>query len=613
MQYTPFTPPLAASALTCIVLALYAWRRRPTPGVAFFVLMMLTVAEWTVGYIFELNSTTLPAILFWAKLEYLGIAGGPLSALLLAIAYTGRERWLTLPRFLLLLAIPAITNILVWTNEYHGLVWQNVGLSDIQGLVMLDVRYGSWFIVHAVYSYLMMIIGILLVLQSLVHAPLIYRRQSVALVLSGAIPMVGNALYIFKLSPVPTLDLTPFAFTLAGLLWAWNLFHYHFLDIVPVARDTIIESMRDAVIVLDAHNRIVDINPSARQILRREASEVIGRPALQILAARPDIVERYRDTVELSDEIVLGVDAPRFYDLRISPLYDAQRRINGRLVILHDITERKHVEEALRQAVESAEAANRAKSSFLTNMSHELRTPLTSILGYSELLQLRADDQGYDDMLGDLRRINTAGDHLLTLINDLLDLSKIEAGKLKLYLETFDVSTLVLHVAGTVRPLIERNTNTLQISCPRDIGVMHADQTRVQQILFNLLSNAAKFTQRGTITLQVSSELNVSGSEVGRDASDAPAGHVEHRAQNFFVFEISDTGIGISPEQMRGLFKEFMQADVSTTRKYGGTGLGLALTARLCRLMGGEITADSQIARGSRFVVRLPYVVALPE
>jgi PAS domain S-box-containing protein len=613
MQYTPFTPPLAASALTCIVLALYAWRRRPTPGVAFFVLMMLTVAEWTVGYNFELNSTTLPAILFWAKLEYLGIAGGPLSALLLAIAYTGHERWLTLPRFLLLLAIPAITNILVWTNEYHGLVWQNVGLSNIQGLVMLDVRYGSWFIVHAVYSYLMMIIGILLVLQSLVHAPLIYRRQSVALVLSGAIPMVGNALYIFKLSPVPTLDLTPFAFTLAGLLWAWNLFHYHFLDIVPVARDTIIESMRDAVIVLDAHNRIVDINPSARQILRREASEVIGRPALQILAARPDIVERYRDTVELSDEIVLGVDAPRFYDLRISPLYDAQRRINGRLVILHDITERKHVEEALRQAVESAEAANRAKSSFLTNMSHELRTPLTSILGYSELLQLRADDQGYDDMLGDLRRINTAGDHLLTLINDLLDLSKIEAGKLKLYLETFDVSTLVLHVAGTVRPLIERNTNTLQISCPRDIGVMHADQTRVQQILFNLLSNAAKFTQRGTITLQVSSELNVSGSEVGRDVSGAPAEHVEHRAQNFFVFEISDTGIGISPEQMRGLFKEFMQADASTTRKYGGTGLGLALTARLCRLMGGEITADSQIARGSRFVVRLPYVVALPE
>ncbi|HEX5692682.1 MAG TPA: histidine kinase N-terminal 7TM domain-containing protein [Roseiflexaceae bacterium] len=612
-QYTPFALPLAASALTCILLAIYAWRRRPAPGATIFVVMMLSVAEWTFGYIFELNSSTLPAILFWAKVEYLGIVTGPVAALLLAIAYTGRERWLTPQRLALLAIVPAITNVLVWTNEYHGLIWQRVGLSNVQGLPMFDVDYGAWFIVHAAYSYLMMVTGILLVLLSLVYAPRIYRRQSLALVVSGAVPMIGNALYILKYNPFPNLDLTPFAFTLAGLLWAWNLFHYHFLDIVPVARDTVIENMGDAVIVLDAHNRIVDINPAARQILRREASEVIGRPMLQILSARPDLVERYRDAMELRDEIVLGSDVPRFYDLRISPIYDAQRRISGRLVLLHDITDRKQVEEALLQAAEAAEAANRAKSAFLTNMSHELRTPLTSILGYSELLQLRAGDHGYIDLLEDLQRITVAGDHLLTLINDLLDLSKIEAGKLKLYLETFDVSTLVLHVAGTVRPLVERNTNTLTVSCPRDIGVMHADQTRVQQILLNLLSNAAKFTERGTITLQVSSEINVLSTAVGADNPAERAHFLERGAQSYFVFEITDTGIGITPEQMRGLFRDFMQADASTTRKYGGTGLGLALTARLCRMMGGEITADSQITQGSRFVVRLPYVVAIPD
>jgi PAS domain S-box-containing protein len=472
-----------------------------------------------------------------------------------------------------------------------------------------------------------MLIGMGLVVQAFLRSTRPYRGQAGVLVVSWAVPLIGNALYLSKVSPFPNLDLTPFAFTLAGLLWAWGLFHYHLLDIVPVAREAIIESMSDAVIVLDARGRIVDVNPAAERILRRRAAEVIGQPASQILAARSDLVERYRDAAEAQDEIVVDGEMRRLYDLRISPLYDKQHHLTGRLIVLRDITERKHVEEELYRAKEAAEAASRAKTTFLTNMSHELRTPLTSILGYSELLKMRTVDRGLPDFASDLDRIRSAGNHLLVLISDILDLSKIEAGKLELYLETFDVPGLVVFGGCTVRPQVERNANTLEVHCPDDLGKMRADMTRVQQILFNLLSNAAKFTERGLITLEVArlepttdhrpstaesepdKEIRIQGElpDANLLVSPSPGLPVSH--SSVVEFRVSDTGIGMTDEQMHGLFTDFMQADASTTRKYGGTGLGLALSARFCRMMGGELTVESQSGKGSVFTVRLPMVV----
>jgi PAS domain S-box-containing protein len=614
-QYTPYALPLMAAGAICIVLAIHAWRRRPAPGAAIFVVMMVAVAEWTLGYALELGSADLPMIVFWARLEYLGIVVGPVAALLLALAYTGRARWLTRRRMVLLAIVPAITLLLVWTNDLHGLIWSAIRVANPDSAPRLDVSYGPWFMVHVAYSYMSMLIGMILVFQSFLRSTRLYRGQAGVLVVSWAVPLIGNALYISKMNPFPHLDLTPFAFTLAGVLWAWGLFHYHLLDIVPVARDAIIESMSDAVIVLDAHNRIVDVNPAAQRILCRQAAEVIGQPARQILAARPDLIERYRDAAEAQDEIVLGREARRLYDLRISPLYDKRRRLTGRLIVLRDITERKQVEEELYRAKEAAEAASRAKTTFLTNMSHELRTPLTSILGYSELLKMRAADRRDNDFATDLDRIHSAGNHLLALISDILDLAKIEAGKLDLYLETFDVPALVYYATSTVRPLVERNANILEVRCPDDLGKMRADMTRVQQILFNLLSNAAKFTERGVITLEVTRHEPTTDREnssvVGRQSPALPLDKLGNREGEGSVveFRVSDTGIGMTAEQMRGLFTEFMQADASTTRKYGGTGLGLALSARFCRMMGGDLAVESQVGKGSVFTLRLPAVV----
>ncbi|HZO26946.1 MAG TPA: HAMP domain-containing sensor histidine kinase [Chloroflexota bacterium] len=229
------------------------------------------------------------------------------------------------------------------------------------------------------------------------------------------------------------------------------------------------------------------------------------------------------------------------------------------------------------------ETASQHKSQFLANMSHELRTPLNAIIGYSEMLQEEAEEIDADAFLPDLVRINAAGKHLLGLINDLLDLSKIEAGRMDLFVETFSVHDLIQEVEAIVQPLVEKNANRMDVSCADDLGTMRADQTKVRQALFNLLSNASKFTERGTISLTVQQEPD-----------------------NWITFAVSDTGIGMTEEQLGRLFEAFSQAEASTRSTYGGTGLGLAISRHFCRLMGGDLTVESTYGEGSTLTVRLP-------
>jgi PAS domain S-box-containing protein len=248
-----------------------------------------------------------------------------------------------------------------------------------------------------------------------------------------------------------------------------------------------------------------------------------------------------------------------------------------------DIDARKQAEAALAKAKLAAEATNLAKSQFLANMSHELRTPLNAIIGYSEMSIEEMSDLGVPSLIPDIQKIHGAGQHLLGLINNILDLSKVEAGKVELFLETFEIPTLLTEVAATLRPMMAKNHNTLVIDCPDDIGSMQADITKLRQSLFNLLSNASKFTDNGTITLAV-----------------------EREAAGWIAFSVSDTGIGMTPEQQAKLFQSFTQADASTTRKYGGTGLGLVITQQFCQLMGGDIQVTSAAGIGTTFTIRLP-------
>ena len=360
----------------------------------------------------------------------------------------------------------------------------------------------------------------------------------------------------------------------------------------------VLESSPDPIVIYDMLGQATYVNPAFAQTFGWSREELLGK--------RIDFVpeENKPETAEtiqklLAERRVLGFETRRFtkdgrvldVQLSASLFEDKDGKPAAIMAVCRDITDRKRAEEELQRAKADAEAANRTKSTFLANMSHELRTPLNAIIGYSEMLQEEAEELGQDALIPDLQKINMAGKHLLQLVNDVLDLSKIEAGKMGIYLESFDVSTMVREVNATIQPLAERNANTVQVEHRDDLGTMRADLTKVRQALFNLLSNACKFTKQGIIKLAVTRQA-----EGGTD---------------WIVFSVADSGIGMTPEQMETLFEAFTQADASIAHQYGGTGLGLAITKRFCELMGGGITVESEAGKGSTFTVRIPAEVVV--
>ncbi|MCS6835380.1 MAG: ammonium transporter [Anaerolineae bacterium] len=360
----------------------------------------------------------------------------------------------------------------------------------------------------------------------------------------------------------------------------------------------LIENTQDSIWSVDTNYRVLICNTSARvgfgALFGAEMQvgcnilDLLQEPVRDTWQQRYDMALRgERFSIE---ESYAGPDFNIDVEYSYNPIISQDGVVTGVSCIARDISLRKQSERELRAAKEAAELANKAKSVFLANMSHELRTPLNAIIGYSEMLEEEAEDLGYEDLVPDLKKIQSAGSHLLDLINNILDLSKIEAGRMELYLETFSIAEVVQEIGYTVKPLMDKNKNRFSVDIPQDLGMMTADLTKVRQTLLNLLSNAAKFTDQGTVTLSVRRAQQDDGSE-------------------WLRFTVRDTGIGMTTEQMQEVFKEFTQADASTTRKYGGTGLGLTISRRFCQMMGGDITVESELGVGTAFTVILPVAV----
>jgi signal transduction histidine kinase/CheY-like chemotaxis protein len=362
---------------------------------------------------------------------------------------------------------------------------------------------------------------------------------------------------------------------------------------------TAIETISDGFVLFDPDDRLVLCNSRYHQLYPKLAD--VAQPGMAFSKILEDAVERgVIDTGGKSPETWIAERLRRhskpeglveYHHGEVWVRVSEQRTPDGSTVVVYtDISELKQREQELEEAMQQAEAANRAKSAFLANMSHELRTPLNAIIGLTEMMVSNVARFGTEKALDPLRRVHRAGRHLLELINQVLDLSKIEAGKLELNPETINVARLLDEVAGTARSLAEQNRNELTVECPADIPSLHADALRLRQILLNLLSNACKFTKNGNVRLRAAPTV------------------VDGRAWMDFI--VTDTGIGMTQEQMDRLFEEFSQGDQSTARRYGGTGLGLAITRRLCRMMDGDVSVTSETGKGSTFVVRLPAATA---
>ena len=356
-QFTPYVLPVIASALISAAVAGFLWRRRPAPGATSFCLLMLAVTEYAVAYAFELASSTFSAALFWDNMIWLGAALSPTLWLIFALQYTGRAGWLTRRTLALLAVEPLITLLLVWITPLHSLV--EVGRWNTGGsFSALAQTFGPWYWIDLVYSYLLLLVGAILIcmlIQALVRSAHLYVGQAGALLLAMLAPWVGNALTNFGLSPFPKLDLTPVAFTISGLAIAWSLFRFRLLDLLPVAREAVMESMHDAVIVLDERDRIVDLNPAAQRLAQRSASRAVGHPCSQVFAAWPALLNYARDRNDTYAEIVLeNAGGLRTFGLRISPLTrrNAHLAVAGRLLVVTDITAHKQAERVLRASEE---------------------------------------------------------------------------------------------------------------------------------------------------------------------------------------------------------------------------------------------------------------------
>ena len=380
-QYTSYIWLLLASAALGGGLGVYAWRHRTVPGATPFAVLCLAAVVWAVTNALEMAGTDLPTKLFWANAQYLVYAILPLAWLALVVQYTGRGGWLTRSRMALLAIEPAIVVILAWTDKLHGLIRQNVYLDTAGSFPVIGKIYGPWFWVHVTYSYFLFAACIYLSVRGLRPAPRLYRRQTLTILVGFLLPLIWNVLYTLGLSPVPRHDLAPAVLSFSGVVVGFGLFRFRLFDIGPVARDTIIDSMSDGMVVLDAQNRIVDLNPAAEQLLGVAASRAIGRSAEELFGSWPELVELCRSPaaahIELSPDMR---NEPLWYDVQISVLAERQTQPIGKVVVWRDITNRKQAEiQLLRQQWVLAGLEERER------LARGLHDNLAQVLSYANM------------------------------------------------------------------------------------------------------------------------------------------------------------------------------------------------------------------------------------
>ena len=602
LDFTPYLWPMAFSALLP-ALILIAISRRPLANSTWSVVtVQLALIEWTLAGMLVLMVPDLATKSFFVSVAYVGITITAMAWFIFTLEYTDRGHWVTRRFVLLLLIEPVLAVLANFTNPLHELFRHNVRLDPQDGFSAFASDQGVLFWAHAVYSYALLATGFTFLLRAYQHTQPIYRAQIRMLLVGAIAPWIANALFILQIISIP-IDITPFAFAVTALTMGFSILRYRFLEIVPVARAKVFESIHDGVIVLDPQHLVVDINPAARALIGAEGGQMqFGTPGAEILQRIGLDIARIVDMPSSEIEITVGeAESARNYLLQVTRLTDQNDIVTGRVLVLRDITDlrkaARQVEEQYEQlkvanaeaqrARQEAERANELKSQFLTNMSHELRTPLNAIVGYTQLQ--------VSGMAGEIpprarefqeRTLVNARD-LLRLINDLLDVSKIEAGRMELITKPFDVRAMLDEILEQSRVLAQEKGLDMKLELEERLTeTVVGDRARLKQVIVNLVSNAVKFTPEGSVTLRA-------------EPSTADSWRVI----------VSDTGIGIPTHMHDVIFEEFRQTDAGKDRQYGGTGLGLSIARRLVVMMGGSINVKSQVGEGSQFIVTLPIAI----
>jgi PAS domain S-box-containing protein len=724
-QFTPYALPAIIGGIISALLAWTMWRRREGSGVIPFVVLTAGGALWSFFSALELSLADLPSKTLASNLTYIGITATCAAWFAFTVQYTGRGRWLTRRLLALMTIEPILVMIAAFTNDSHRLFRESWVLNTTGPLPTMEVVLGPLFWAHAVYSYALLLIGIVLLIHAFIRSPELYRGQVIFLLIAAFTPWVANAIFLGGFSPLPAgVDLTPIAFNITAISLAWGIYRYRLLDIIPVARDTVIENLTDPVFVIDPQGRLVDMNPAAASLLNIAASQAIGEPALSVFAPHASLVERLSAAEEIRAEVTIDTGSEnRTLTLHMTPVRNRRGELTAKVCVLYDITslkrasqalmeseernrslleatfeaivihdqgtiidvnrafetifgytrdemigksaltlatdetrptvisnmqsgseapyeasgvrkdgtvfdgelrakaatyrgqvvrvaairditDRKQAERAIREqndqliiankelaiARAQAEEATRLKSEFLSTMSHELRTPLNALVGYSQLLLAGISGELQPKQKDNVERMFANAKTLLNMINDILDLSRIEARRLEIVNKPFNLmgwaGDIMQETEGLAAAKDLRYTLEIDEKLPQ---IMLGDAPRLKQIALNLISNAIKFTDEGFVRIEI------------KKASDETWAFITH-----------DSGVGIASHALEYIFEEFRQIDGSMQRRHGGTGLGLAIVRNLALLMNGDVKVSSKVEEGSTFTVTLPLLVTEP-
>jgi signal transduction histidine kinase len=569
---------LAVSMISFFV-AFLAWQRRSVSCAKELALLMIAGGFWAFWIIFETAAQLADLKIFWSKLEYFGSVSTPVLYLIFVLRFTGKGRFITRKNILLLFIVPVITLLVTLTNNRHHLLWS--GFSSISEKTnLMEYYHGIWFwIGYLAYNNLLFILSTYFLFYFIFYQKKVFRAQGLIIFFAGLCPWIASIFYLFGISPVSGIDLPPISIILSGSLFAFAILYTPFLDLVPVAREKLVEVLPEGIIVLDGQNRILDINEAALSFLGILNKNIIGIQAESSEAPVVFLLNAVLDNENTKEIDVKENDKVSTYRITKQIIVSHP---NSRLVVIHNITERKLLELKIYNQNKELSKLNSDKDRFISILAHDLRSPFCALLGFSELLSENVNQYDNSEIESSAESIHKSAQKIFNLLEDLLFWAKSQSGKIAFEPEEVNFNMICSKVLEILAPVA--NSKEITISCPSSLKVnIFADINMLKTILRNLLSNAIKFTNPGG---QITVYAEKSGSDV--------------------TVVVSDNGVGMSPEALARLFDISQATSTSGTANETGTGLGLFLCKDFVEKHNGKIRVDSEQNKGTTFCFSLP-------
>lgn len=553
---------------------------RLSETVRWFAAMMFCSAIWAICYALELASYTLNQMLFWINMEYIGISFLPATWIIFTIKFIGKDEWLTRKNLFLIFLFPFITYLLVWTNPWHHLHYEHTSLDDSGPFPLLSIKPGVWYRVHTVYFYFLLIWGLSLLIHKFRKADPVYKRQNILIIVGAFIPWFVNLIYLLGLRPYKHIDLTPHAFIATSIVISFGLLRFKLFDILPLAREKIIEEMREGVLVLDFNTRVADLNPAMKKFLSLRSAEIIGKTLHEIIPSEASILHKAINTRQNN---VLEVKVnnqlqTRIFEVTVTPLLEQKNGYSGTVLTFWDITERKQAEEKLKAQAKELLALNKLKDQLFSIISHDLRSPLASLIDI--LNTVEEGEISDEEFKSFLPALSENVGHTSTLLENLLYWSKSQLNGETITPESFDLNALTQKKLAFFEKKALEKCVRLENHVKENTCLM-ADKNMVEIILRNLIGNAIKFSKQNDV-VSISAQVDNGVTTVC----------------------VSDTGVGMESEILEKLFSP----ELVTTRgtfEEKGTGLGLKLCKDFIEKNNGKIWAESMVGKGSRFYFQL--------